>query len=166
MPQPDDELGKALYATLILLKFNHELRKGGRRLRREMMTLPDWLFEKTCDKLGRAHECGLTRIREIVRDRNGQVVEIVFEQVLTPAGEALVDGPPPRVELSADTRQFLRERLQRQLETGESGGSPMINGRGEPAGDLSDYLTPEQIRANAKQQLDILDEEERKAARK
>jgi hypothetical protein len=166
MPQADDDLSLALHGTLLLLKTNRELSKGGRRLRREMIGLPDWIFEKTCEKLERAHEFGLTRIREIVRDGNGKVIEIVFEQVLTPAGAALVDNPPPRVELSADTRQFLRERLQRQLETGESGGSPMINGLGEPAGDLSDYLDPEQIRANAKQQLELLDEMERKATRK
>lgn len=117
-------------------------------------------FQKICEDVFSLHEAGLTRLRDIKKHTNGQYQEITFDQLFTQAGEALLKDPP-RFELSEDTKKMLKERLERQIYTGTN-DSPLVTGTGEPIDGLtlSSFMSPEQIKEIAKQQLKLLQDSE------
>lgn len=136
------------------------IRAGGRTFNESNSPFKGYSFQSICEGLILAHEMGLCRLRDILRERGGgRVIEIVFEVMHTPAGEAFMKGAPPKLKLSEEGSSSLRRHLERQAETGDGSG-PMINGLGEVVGKQSDFMTKEQIMANAREQLRILDEEQ------
>ena len=110
------------------------------------------LFQERCVAIVALHDAGLTRLRDIKKS-GGKYTELNFELYFTVAGEVVLNGPIPQLMLSADRRLF-DASLTRQSVAGDC-DSPMIDSTGQPVGVMSDFMTQEQIKANAKRQLDL-----------
>lgn len=115
-------------------------------------------FQDVCANIVALHEAGLTRLREVRKNNSGQFVELKFEQVFTPAGEAL-RNEQLRYEMEPDVKRRHRDKLERMAITGESSG-PLINSSGEvlDGASMNSLFSPDQIREHAKQQLKLMDE--------
>jgi hypothetical protein len=135
------------------------IRDGGTRFTEESSVLKGGAFEMICSGLQIAHEMGLCRLREVLKDRSGKVTEVVFELKLTPAGEEFVKGARPMVQLDGREKASLRGLLERQAATGD-GSAPLFNARGEVVGKASDLMSQQQIMDRAREALRTLDEEE------
>lgn len=88
---PTTEEGE-MWVALVRIRMHPSLRRGRRALHRSDMVHAD--FADILKAALRARDCGLTRIRETPKNAQGEVVGIVFEQVLTPAGEAFLAKLP------------------------------------------------------------------------
>lgn len=115
-------------------------------------------FQVTCANIVALHDAGLTRLREVKKNKQGEFVELTFEQVFTPAGESL-RKEQLRYEFEPEFKQKQRAMLERMAITGESSG-PLMNSSGEVVNGVSmnSYFSPDQIREHAKQQLKLMDE--------
>ena len=60
-----------------------------------------------------AHNHGLTRIREICREEDGFETSVVFDQVLTETGKALVEGRPPQYRPTSSEERHEEMEMQR-----------------------------------------------------
>jgi hypothetical protein len=145
--------------ALTSIEMVKSIRDGGRRFTEEDSLLKGEAFEMVCSGLQLAHEMGLCRLREVLKDRTGKVTEVVFELRLTPAGEEFVKGAAPVVQLDSNETASLRASLERTAATGDGSG-PMINGRGEVVGKKSDFMSQQQILDQAREVLRRMDEED------
>lgn len=115
-------------------------------------------FQETCANIVALHDAGLTRLREVRKNKAGEFVELAFEQVFTPAGESL-RREQLRYELDPEIKKNQMAMLERMAITGESSG-PLINSSGDFLGgvSMSSFFSPEQIREHAKRQLNLMNE--------
>jgi len=146
--------------TWMALTFLQICPRAGRSLKYnpETSRVAGQSFQDRCEAIVSLHDAGLTRLREI-KKIDGKYTELTFEHYFTAAGDAVLNGPAPQLTLSADTRRSLEAYLTRQSVAGDC-DSPLINSSGQTVGVLSDFLTQDQIKANAKDQLDLLNRRE------
>ena len=154
-----NEREQKAWMALTSMKMVKSIRDGGGRFTEESSVFKGVAFEMICSGLQLAHEMGLCRLREVLKDRSGRVTEVVFELRLTPAGEAFAKGPPPVAQLDSNEKASLRAHLERQAATGDGSG-PMINGSGELVGKQSDFMSQQQIMDQAREALKTMDEED------
>jgi len=145
------------YMTLMSLSLVRDIQKT-RVFNEENFRPIGSTFQVACANIVALHDAGLTRLREERKNKSGEFVEMTFEQVFTPAGEAL-RNEQLRYEMEPEVKKRQRAMLERMAITGESSG-PLINSSGEVLDGVSmnSLFSPEQIREHAKQQLKIMDE--------
>lgn len=144
------------YMTLTALWINLDILKTGVCNEANFRT-PGISFQEMCANIVALHDAGLTRLRDVRKNDRGEFVELAFEELFTPAGEAL-RNQQLRFELEPDVKDKQRRMLERMAITGES-CEPLINSSGDVvAGVMNTFLSPDQIREHAKRQLRIMAE--------
>lgn len=101
-----------LWVTLLAVSTNKIISDGGRSFSGITSRQPPAQFQLMAATLVKAHERGLTTLCQVVKDPSGDVLEVVFERVLTESGVSFLNYPGPKVKLSDKSRALLRSCLE------------------------------------------------------